>query len=137
MAADQEVKVLHQPVSLSTKRVVKVNSQCQTNMKGVYAIGDVTDLSEMLAHVASFQSEMVAEIIAEEPVYDPVAVPAIVFTEQLFLLDYLDEAKEAGHPVITVNSLLQQMVISNKTERLEVCPGYGSRRRPRILELRL
>ena len=32
--------------------------------EGVYAIGDVTDLGEMLAHVASFQGEMVAEIIA-------------------------------------------------------------------------
>ena len=43
---------------------------------------DLTDLGEMLAHVASFQGEMVAEIISgKNRIYDPVAVPAIVFTE--------------------------------------------------------
>ena len=91
-------------VALSERGFVKVNNQCQTNMKGVYAIGDVTDLGEMLAHVASFQGEMVAEIIAgKNRVYDPVAVPAIVFTEPEIVSVGLspDEAKEAGHPVIT------------------------------------
>ena len=73
-------------------------------MKGVHAIGDVTDLGEMLAHVASFQGEMVAEIIAgKDRVYDPVAVPAIVFTEPEIVSVGLspEEAKDAGHPVIT------------------------------------
>ena len=91
-------------VALNERGFVKVNNQCQTNMKGVYAIGDVTDLGEMLAHVASFQGEMVAEIIAgKNRVYDPVAVPAIVFTEPEVVSVGLspDEAKEAGHPVIT------------------------------------
>jgi dihydrolipoamide dehydrogenase len=91
-------------VALNERGFVKVNNQCQTNMKGVYAIGDLTDLGEMLAHVASFQGEMVAEIIAgHDRVYDPVAVPAIVFTEPEIVSVGLspDEAKEAGHPVIT------------------------------------
>tara|TARA_B100000212_G_scaffold52590_3_gene34397 strand:+ start:1015 stop:2436 length:1422 start_codon:yes stop_codon:yes gene_type:complete len=91
-------------VALNERGFVKVNNQCQTNMKGVYAIGDVTDLGEMLAHVASFQGEMVAEIIAgHNRIYDPVAVPAIVFTEPEIVSVGLspEEAKEAGHPVIT------------------------------------
>ncbi len=91
-------------VALNERGFVKVNNQCQTNMKGVYAIGDVADLGEMLAHVASFQGEMVAEIIAgKDRVYDPVAVPAIVFTEPEVVSVGLspDEAKEEGHPVIT------------------------------------
>ena len=46
------------------KGFVKVNDRCETNMRGVYAIGDVCNSGEMLAHVASFQGEMVAEIIA-------------------------------------------------------------------------
>ena len=42
-------------------------------MRGVYAIGDVCNSGEMLAHVASFQGEMVAEIIAgKKRSYDPV-----------------------------------------------------------------
>ncbi len=91
-------------VALNERGFVKVNNRCETNMKGVYAIGDVTDLGEMLAHVASFQGEMVAEIIAgKNRVYDPVAVPAIVFTEPEIVSVGMspDEAKEAGHPVIT------------------------------------
>ena len=72
-------------------------------MKGVYAIGDVCDLGEMLAHVASHQGEMVAEIIAgHERIYDPQGVPAIVFTEPEIVSVGLspDEAKQAGHPTI-------------------------------------
>ena len=91
-------------VALNERGFVKVNDKCQTNMKGVYAIGDVSDLGEMLAHVASFQGEMVAEIIAgTNRAYNPVAVPAIVFTEPEIVSVGMspDEAKEAGHPVIT------------------------------------
>ena len=90
-------------VALDERGFVKVNNRCETNMRGVYAIGDVCDAGEMLAHVASFQGEMVAEIIAgKRRAYDPVAVPAIVFTEPEIVSVGLspDEAKAAGHPVI-------------------------------------
>ena len=90
-------------VALNERGFVKVNDRCETNMKGVYAIGDLCDSGEMLAHVASFQGEMVAEIIAGHTrAYDPVAVPAIVFTEPEIVSVGLspDQAKEAGHPVI-------------------------------------
>ena len=90
-------------VALDERGFVKVNDRCETNMRGVYAIGDVCDSGEMLAHVASFQGEMVAEIIAgHKRAYDPVAVPAIVFTEPEIVSVGLspEEAKAAGHPVI-------------------------------------
>ena len=90
-------------IALDERGYVKVNERCETNMKGVYAIGDLCDLGEMLAHVASFQGEMVAELIAgHKRAYDPVAVPAIVFTEPEIVSVGLspDQAKEAGHPVI-------------------------------------
>ena len=90
-------------VALDERGFVKVNDRCETNMKGVYAIGDVCNSGEMLAHVASFQGEMVAEIIAgKRRAYDPVAVPAIVFTEPEIVSVGLspEEAKAAGHPVI-------------------------------------
>lgn len=90
-------------VTLDDNGFVKVNERCQTNMRGVYAIGDVCNSGEMLAHVASFQGEMVAEIIAgEDRIFAPVAVPAIVFTEPEIVSVGLspDEAKDAGHPVI-------------------------------------
>ena len=91
-------------VALDERGFVKVNDRCETNMKGVYAIGDLCNLGEMLAHVASFHGEMVAELIAgHRRAYDPVAVPAIVFTEPEIVSVGLspDQAKEAGHPIIT------------------------------------
>ena len=90
-------------VALDERGFVKVNDRCETNMKGVYAIGVVCNSGEMHAHVASFQGEMVAEIIAgKKRAYDPVAVPAIVFTEPEIVSVGLspEEAKAAGHPVI-------------------------------------
>ncbi len=90
-------------VALDEQGFVIVNNRCETNMRGVYAIGDVCNAGEMLAHVASFQGEMVAEIIAgKKRAYDPVAVPAIVFTEPEIVSVGLspEEAKAAGHPTI-------------------------------------
>ena len=40
-----------------------VDNKCATNMRNVWAIGDISDSGEMLAHVIN-QGEMVAEIIA-------------------------------------------------------------------------
>lgn len=60
---------------------VQVDAQCQTSMRGVYAIGDLVG-EPMLAHKASAQGEMVAEIIAgKRRRFDPVAIPAVCFTE--------------------------------------------------------
>ena len=62
-------------------RFVQTDSQCRTNMKGIYAIGDLVG-EPLLAHKASAQGEMVAEIIAgKKREFDPVAIPAIIFTE--------------------------------------------------------
>ena len=57
----------------------------------------------MLAHKASAEGEMVAEIIAgHEREFDKVAIPAIVFTEPEIISVGLtpDEAKERGEEII-------------------------------------
>jgi len=60
---------------------IKVDSRCATSTTGVWAIGDVVG-EPMLAHKASAQGEMVAEIIAgKRRTFDPVAVPAVCFTD--------------------------------------------------------
>jgi len=62
-------------------RFIKVDERCATSMKNVWAIGDVVG-EPMLAHKASAQGEMVAEIIAgRRRRFDPVAIPAVCFTE--------------------------------------------------------
>jgi len=83
---------------------VIVDERCATNMRGVYCIGDLANRGEMLAHTASSQGEMVAEVIAGHiREWDPVAVPAIVFTEPEIVEVGLspEQAAAEGHPVIT------------------------------------
>jgi dihydrolipoamide dehydrogenase len=60
---------------------VKVDNQCRTAMKNVWAIGDLVG-EPMLAHKASAQGEMVAEIISGlKREFDPAVIPAVCFTE--------------------------------------------------------
>lgn len=60
---------------------VAVNEHCSTSMTNVWAIGDLVG-EPMLAHKASAQGEMVAEIIAgKRRRFAPLAIPAICFTE--------------------------------------------------------
>lgn len=62
-------------------RFVKVDDQCRTSMKNVWAIGDLVG-EPMLEHKAAAQGEMVAEIIAGHVRhFDPVSIPAVCFTE--------------------------------------------------------
>ena len=60
---------------------IKVDAQCRSSMRNVWAIGDLTG-EPMLAHKASAQGHMVAEIIAGgRGQFDPAAIPAVCFTE--------------------------------------------------------
>src|SRR5918993_401865 len=60
---------------------IRIDEKCQTSMRGIYAIGDVTG-EPMLAHRAMAQGEMVAEIIAgHKRVWDKQAIPAVCFTD--------------------------------------------------------
>ncbi len=78
---------------------IPVNNKCQTSVSGVYAIGDVIG-NPMLAHKASKEGEVVAEIIAgHNRVVDYVAMPAVIFTEPEIATVGLSEseAKEKGY----------------------------------------
>ncbi|HZR37436.1 MAG TPA: dihydrolipoyl dehydrogenase [Nevskia sp.] len=80
---------------------VKIDNQCRTAMKNVWAIGDLTG-EPMLAHRASAQGELVAEIIAgRKRVFEPAAIPAVCFTEPEIVSVGLspEQAKAAGHGV--------------------------------------
>jgi dihydrolipoamide dehydrogenase len=62
-------------------RFVKVDAECRTSMRNVWAIGDVTG-EPMLAHRASAQGAMVAEIVGgARRRFEPAAIPAVVFTD--------------------------------------------------------
>ena len=60
---------------------IKIDERCATSMRNVWAIGDVVG-EPMLAHKASAQGEMVAEIIAgHRRRFAPVAIASVCFTE--------------------------------------------------------
>ncbi|MCS0613441.1 dihydrolipoyl dehydrogenase [Massilia kyonggiensis] len=62
-------------------RHVRIDNQCRTSMRNVWAIGDLTG-EPMLAHRAMAQGEMVAEIIAgKRRHFTPSAIPAVCFTD--------------------------------------------------------
>ena len=82
---------------------IKVDEQCRTAMRGVFAIGDIVG-EPLLAHKATAQGELVAEIIAgHKRRFDPVSIAAVCFTEPELVGVGLtpDEAKAKGIAFIT------------------------------------
>ncbi|MEZ2408217.1 dihydrolipoamide dehydrogenase [Bosea sp. OAE752] len=80
-------------------RFIRIGERCETAMRGIYAIGDVTG-EPMLAHRAMAQGEMVAEIVAGlARAWDKRGIAAICFTDPEIVSVGLspDEAKRAGH----------------------------------------
>jgi len=85
-------------VAVNPQGFITTNDRCETNVPGVYAIGDVSG-RPMLAHKASKEGEVCAEVIAGHPAAkDWVTVPGIVFTEPEIATAGLteQEAKEQG-----------------------------------------
>lgn len=67
-------------VSLGNRGEVPVDDRMQTNVPGIYAIGDVTGKA-MLAHVASTQGQVAVENILGHPrTIDYAVIPAGIFT---------------------------------------------------------
>lgn len=60
---------------------LRIDDQCRTSMRGVWAIGDIAG-EPMLAHRAMAQGEMVAELVAgKRRHFQPAAIPAVCFTD--------------------------------------------------------
>ena len=68
-------------VEIDPRGFVPTNDVCETNVPGIYAIGDVSG-APMLAHKASKEGEVCAEVVAGEKAgKDWVTVPSVVFTD--------------------------------------------------------
>jgi dihydrolipoamide dehydrogenase len=79
-------------------RFIRINDRCETSMRGIYAIGDVTG-EPMLAHRAMAQGEMVAEIVAgHRRTWDKRGIPAVCFTDPEIVSVGLspEEARQTG-----------------------------------------
>ncbi len=80
---------------------VTVDKRMRTNVPGIYAIGDVAG-QPMLAHKASKEAEVVAEVIAgHKAEFDVRCIPAVIFSDPEVASAGItaDEAKQRGRDV--------------------------------------
>ena len=90
-------------VKVNDKGFVVVNEQMQTADPHIMAIGDVAG-EPMLAHKASHEGKVAAEVLAGKPAaFEPQAIPAVVFTDPEIAWAGLTlaEAEKAGRDVAT------------------------------------
>ena len=88
-------------VALDKRGYVIADDHLRTNVGGIYAIGDLIG-GMMLAHKATKEGEVVAEIIAgHKAAMDVRTIPAVVFTDPEIASAGLtdEEARAAGHEV--------------------------------------
>ena len=88
-------------VTVNDQGFVEVDNQQRTSDEHILAIGDVAG-EPMLAHKASHEGKVAAEVLAGEPAaFEPQAIPAVVFTDPEIAWAGLtaDEAKQAGRKV--------------------------------------
>ncbi len=81
---------------------VRIDAQCRSSMKNVWAIGDLAG-EPLLAHRAMAQGEMVAELIAGQARrFEPAAIPAVCFTDpELVVAGHTPASAEAaGHSIV-------------------------------------
>ena len=80
---------------------IPVDKRLRTNVPGIYAIGDVAG-QPMLAHKASREAEVVAEVIAgHKAEFDVRCIPAVIFSDPEVASAGItaDEAKQRGREV--------------------------------------
>jgi dihydrolipoamide dehydrogenase len=88
-------------VAMDKRGFIVADDQLRTNVAGIYALGDVIG-GMMLAHKATKEGEIVAEIVAgHRAAVDIRTMPAVVFTDPEIAATGLteDEAKAKGHTV--------------------------------------
>ena len=67
-------------IQLTEQGFIKVNKKQKTNVANIYAIGDVAG-EPMLAHKATYEGKVAAEVIAGLPAaFDAKSIPAVIFT---------------------------------------------------------
>jgi dihydrolipoamide dehydrogenase len=91
-------------VAIAKGGFVTADDHLRTNVPGIYAIGDLIG-GMMLAHKATKEGEVVAEVIAgHRAAFDVRTIPAVVFTDPEISATGLteDEAKAKGHNELKV-----------------------------------
>jgi dihydrolipoamide dehydrogenase len=83
-------------VQIDPRGFIQTNDVCQTNVPGIYAIGDVSG-PPMLAHKATKEGEICAEVIAGHKAgKDWTSIPGIIFTDPEIATAGMSEAEAAA-----------------------------------------
>ncbi|ARI77634.1 dihydrolipoyl dehydrogenase [Halobacillus mangrovi] len=88
-------------LNMSDKGLIEIDKQCRTSIDNIFAIGDIVE-GPPLAHKASYEGKIAAEVIAgEKSEIDYHGIPAVVFSDpELASVGYTEqEAKDAGFEV--------------------------------------
>jgi dihydrolipoamide dehydrogenase len=68
-------------VKVDEQGFIPVDQHMRTNVPNIFAIGDVVG-GPMLAHKATHEGKVAAEVIAGEPaLFDPLAIPSVAYTD--------------------------------------------------------
>ena len=130
-------------VTVNDRGFIETDDRQRTSDPHIMAIGDVAG-DPMLAHKASAEGKVAAEVLAGEPAaFDKVAIPAVVFTDPEIAWAGItaDEAKAAGKKVTIVQypwqasgrataigrtDGLTKWLIDRETDRVLGCGIVGS-----------
>ena len=68
-------------VQVDERGFIPVDEHMRTNVPNIYAIGDVVG-NPMLAHKATHEAKVAAEVIAGQPsLFDPLTIPSVAYTD--------------------------------------------------------
>lgn len=110
-------------IEMTERGVIKIDKQCRTSVSNIFAIGDVVE-GPPLAHKASYEGKIAAEVIAGHPAQiDYLAIPAVVFSDpELASVGYTEaQAKEEG---IEVNAAKFPFAANGRALALDATDGF-------------
>ena len=71
----------HAGVQVDERGFIPVDAHMRTNVPNIFAIGDVVG-NPMLAHKATHEAKVAAEVIAGQPaLFDPLTIPSVAYTD--------------------------------------------------------
>ena len=104
-------------------RSLRIDEQCRTSMRDVWAIGDVTG-EPMLAHRAMAQGEIVAEIIAgRRRRFVPASIPAVCFTDPEVVVAGHSPAEAKGAGIDCIAAMFP-FAANGRAMTLEATDGF-------------
>ncbi|WNS77013.1 dihydrolipoyl dehydrogenase [Bacillus sp. DTU_2020_1000418_1_SI_GHA_SEK_038] len=110
-------------IEMTDRGVIKTDKQCRTNIRNIYAIGDVIE-GPPLAHKASYEGKIAAEAISgHNSEIDYLGIPAVVFSDpELASVGYTEaQAKEEG---IEVNASKFPFAANGRALALDATDGF-------------